>query len=426
VAPVAHGSLDAIRAVRRLGEVIGDAIDIERVMALARSAPRLATEPWSAEDEVVRAENTSDVLAATRLGPRPVVAVAGGPRFSFSYTETSELLRAAGADVVHFDPLRDDSLPDGVDGVVIGAGLPEGYAEDLSFNATMRKSVLAHALAGKPIAAEGTGLLYLCKDFDGRPMCGVLDATARPTEMIVLGYREATARTSSVLLPVGAPALGHKMHQTVVTPRAAATPAWSWPGGPPEGFVWRSVHASYLALHWAGSPAIASRFVSALQATRPAPSAWSRTAEQPASSPPVFTIPPSGLNRPAMNRPRPGDELEDDIPDRDITPFMRPTPVGDAVDDLDDEPSASEETVREPSASAEAATADEASAVSDEPAEAVSDPVDNESPTEVVPSEPPTEVVATGAQADRPDGPTSGGPTGGDDGDGKRPASEAA
>src|SRR5690242_17599845 len=325
VAPVAHGSLDAIRAVRRLGEVIGDAIDIERVMALARSAPRLATDPWSAEDEVVRAENTGDVLAATRLGPRPVVAVAGGPRFSFSYAETSELLRAAGADVVHFDPLRDDSLPDGVDGVVIGAGLPEGYAEDLSFNATMRKSILAHALAGKPIAAEGTGLLYLCKDFDGRPMCGVLDATGRPTEMIVLGYREATARTSSILLPAGAPVLGHKMHQTVVTPRAGATPAWSWPGGPPEGFVWRSVHASYLGLHWAGSPAIASRFVSAVQASRPAPSAWSRSATAPVSPPassPIFTIPPAGLDRPMPPRPLPGDEFEDDL-----APFRRPVPA---------------------------------------------------------------------------------------------------
>jgi len=77
VAPVAHGSLDAIRAVRRLGEVIGDAVDIERTMALARSAPRLTADPWSAEDEVLRSERTNDVLAATRLGPRPVIAVAG-------------------------------------------------------------------------------------------------------------------------------------------------------------------------------------------------------------------------------------------------------------------------------------------------------------------------------------------------------------
>jgi cobyrinic acid a,c-diamide synthase len=479
VAPVVHGSLDAIRAVRRLGEVIGDAIDIERTMALARSAPRLTAEPWSAEDEVLRTERTNDVLAATRLGPRPVIAVAGGPRFSFSYTETSELLRAAGAEVVHFDPLRDDALPDGVDGVVIGAGLPEGYAEDLSFNATMRKSVLAHALAGKPLAAEGTGLIYLCKDFDGRPMCGVLDATGKPTEMIVLGYREATARTSSVLLPAGTPVLGHKMHQTVVNPRSGGTPAWSWPGGPPEGFVWRSVHASYLALHWAGSPAIASRFVSAVQASRPAPSAWSRSAIEPVSPPassPIFTIPPSGLNRPL-----PPDRFEDDI-----SPFRRPTAVP-PVDD--DEPSSPEDTVRDPAASEE--TVRDLSAVGAapaapgetlrepgggtlrepaggtlrEPAEgtlrepadgALHEPADaapaaeidwpaaseradqesdddSEQPTEIMPAtarstEAPTEVAVVDTPGDQPTsgGPTSGGPTGGGDGDGKRPSSEAA
>src|SRR6185503_13305825 len=104
----------------------------------------------------------------------------------------------------------------------------------------------------------------------------------------------ATARTSSVLLPVGSPVLGHKMHQTVVAPRAGLTPAWTWAGGPPEGFVWRSVHASYLGLHWAGAPAIASRFVASLQSTRVAParpSAWPAGPMQPPVSSPVFTIP---------------------------------------------------------------------------------------------------------------------------------------
>jgi cobyrinic acid a,c-diamide synthase len=189
MAPVVHGSLDALRAVRRLGEVVGGAVDIERLMALARSAPRLSTEPWSAENEVASGPTASVVAPAS--GKRPLIAVAGGMHFSFSYPETTELLRAAGADVVPFDPLRDDALPDGVDGLVIGAGLPEGYAEDLSFNVQLRKAVSAHALAGKAIAAEGTGLIWLCKDFDGRPMCGVLDATARSTELIVLALSPA-------------------------------------------------------------------------------------------------------------------------------------------------------------------------------------------------------------------------------------------
>jgi cobyrinic acid a,c-diamide synthase len=269
-APVVHESMEALRAVRRLGETVGAAVDLERMMALARSAPRLTAEPWAPESEVIGGEPTLSGMPATftaTAGRRPIVAVAGGHRFSFGYVETSELLTAAGAEVVTIDPLRDEGFPDGVDALVIGAGLPEAYVEDLSYNKAMRAAVLAHALAGRPVVAEGTGLVWLCKDFDGRPMCGVLDASARTTELIVLGYREATARTSSVLLPLGAQVVGHKMHRTLVSPRAGTQPAWTWAGGPAEGFVWRQVHASYLSLHWAGAPEMAARFVAAARAT---------------------------------------------------------------------------------------------------------------------------------------------------------------
>ncbi len=99
------------------------------------------------------------------------------------------------------------------------------------------------ARTGRPVVAEGTGLVWLCRELDGRPMCGVLEATARTTELMVIGYREATARTT-LLLPAGTKITGHKQHRTVVTPRAGADPAWSWSGGPPEGFVSQRVHAS--------------------------------------------------------------------------------------------------------------------------------------------------------------------------------------
>jgi cobyrinic acid a,c-diamide synthase len=268
VAPVAHGSIDAVRAVRRLGEVVGEAVDIERTLALARSAPRLAAQEWTPGDEILANAPTGSLDAH---GRRPLVAVAGGAKTSFGYAENAELLGAAGADVVMFDPLRDPVLPAGAEGLVIGAGLPEAYAEELSFNGELRAAVAAHARAGLPIVAEGPGLIWLCKEFDGRPMCGVLNASARSTEMVVLGYRDATARTASMLLPVGTTMTGHKMHRTLVSPRAGEHPAWSWAGGPPEGFVGHHLHASYLGLHWAGAPEIAARFVAACHSGSSAP-----------------------------------------------------------------------------------------------------------------------------------------------------------
>ncbi|MEV4132464.1 cobyrinate a,c-diamide synthase [Dactylosporangium sp. NPDC049742] len=280
VAPVVHHNLDAVRAVRRLGEVIAGAVDIDRVMALARSAPRLTTDPWNAAEEVAAARVAEP--AVPRIGRRPIIGVA------FAYPETAELLTAAGAEVVPFDPLRDEALPAGVDGLVVGGALPESYAEELGFNTRLRAAVAAHAAAGKPIAAEGTGLVWLCRDFNGRPMCGVVDASARETDLVVLGYREATARSSSVLLPVGTQVVGHKMHRTTISPRAGLQAAWTWAGGPAEGFVHRGVHASYLGLHWAGTPSIASRFVASAGATAtPVHGQWTTPSAHPYGRPSV-------------------------------------------------------------------------------------------------------------------------------------------
>jgi cobyrinic acid a,c-diamide synthase len=272
VVPALHRGLDAVRVVRRLGEAIAGAVDLDRLLVLARSAPRLAAEPWSPEEAVGNAagstvpardsgESTVDLLAAVPPA-RPVVAVTTG----YGYPETATLLTAAGAEVVTVDPLRDETLPPSISGLVVGAGLPESYADELSANTRLREAVVALARSGRPIAAEGAGLVWLCRELDGHPMCGVLDASARTTDLLIVGYREATARTESALLAGGAQVVGHKLHRTLVSPRAGAQPAWSWPSGQPEGYVWRGVHASYLALHWAGTPDIATRFVAAASA----------------------------------------------------------------------------------------------------------------------------------------------------------------
>ena len=275
VVPALHRSLDAVRVVRRLGETVAGAVDLDRLLVLARSAPRLAAEPWSPEEALGRApeataddagENTLDLIAAVP-STRSVVAVTTG----YGYPETAALLAAAGAEVVTVDPLRDETLPTSISGLVVSAGLPESYADELSANTRLREAVVALARSGRPIAAEGAGLVWLCRELDGHPMCGVLDATARTTDLLIVGYREATARTESALLPAGAEVVGHKLHRTLVSPRAGAQPAWSWPSGQPEGYVWRGVHASYLALHWAGTPDIATRFVAAASASTLSP-----------------------------------------------------------------------------------------------------------------------------------------------------------
>ncbi|MDQ0944396.1 cobyrinate a,c-diamide synthase [Streptomyces sp. V1I1] len=273
--PVAERRADAVEAVRAMGEQVRAGCDLEALLALARSAPAVPDAAW--DTGVACGAVPHPALSRNRglrpQGPgrspgeqgrrRPLVAVAGGPAFTFSYAEHTELLTAAGADIVTFDPLRDEQLPDGTSGLVIGGGFPEVYAPELSANEPLRKAVAELAHCGAPVAAECAGLLYLARSLDGQPMCGVLDAEARMADRLTLGYREAVAVSDSALAAAGTRMRGHEFHRTVVEPAAGAAPAWGMhrPERRVEGFVQQGVHASYLHTHWASEPGTARRFV---------------------------------------------------------------------------------------------------------------------------------------------------------------------
>ncbi|MYY81491.1 MULTISPECIES: cobyrinate a,c-diamide synthase [unclassified Streptomyces] len=267
--PVAERRGDAVESVAALASRVREGCDLEGLLALARSAPSLPGEAWDphAGPGTSPASPGSSLsagrAAASDTRERPLVAVAGGPAFTFSYAEHAELLGAAGADVVTFDPLHDEQLPDGTAGLVIGGGFPEVYAPELSANETLRKAVAELARSGAPVAAECAGLLYLSRELDGKPMCGVLDAGARMSERLTLGYREAVAVSDSVLAPAGTRMRGHEFHRTVMEPGAGPVPAWGLhrPERRVEGFVQGNVHASYLHTHWAAEPGVARRFV---------------------------------------------------------------------------------------------------------------------------------------------------------------------
>ncbi|KAK1178302.1 cobyrinate a,c-diamide synthase [Streptomyces sp. NBS 14/10] len=258
--PVAERRAEAVESVAALAEQVREGCDLEGLLALARSAPPLADPPWAPERETASARGGVD---AAEGGGRPVVAMAGGAAFTFSYAEHAELLTAAGAEVVPFDPLRDERLPPGTAGLVIGGGFPEVFAPELSANEPLRAEVARLAAAEAPIAAECAGLLYLARSLDGEPMCGVLPAEARMSERLTLGYREAVAIGDSSLAAAGTRVRGHEFHRTAVEPGAGPEPAWGLvrPERRAEGFVQGGVHASYLHVHWAAVPDAAVRFV---------------------------------------------------------------------------------------------------------------------------------------------------------------------
>ena len=261
VAPSRHLGLipaeerdDAVHALDRLSAQIAARIDLAHIVALARQAPALVAEPWDPAREV-----------APPSDRRPVVAIAGGRAFTFRYAETEELLRAAGCEVVTFDPLGDAALPEGTAGIYLGGGFPEIHASGLTANEPLRNSLRAAIATGVPTVAECAGLLYLCRTVDGSPMIGAIDADAVMTSKLTLSYRQAVAPHETLLSPAGGRITGHEFHRTTVTPASGADAAWLI-DGVPAGFSTPTLHASYLHTHWAGHPAVAQKFANAVHA----------------------------------------------------------------------------------------------------------------------------------------------------------------
>jgi cobyrinic acid a,c-diamide synthase len=246
--PAAEREPTASQAVGKMGDLIAAHCDLDALLALARSAPGLTAPAWA---------------PPVTAGPAPTIAVAAGAAFTFGYTEQAELLEAAGARVASFDPLRDEDLPAGTDGLILGGGFPEVHAAGLAANERLRARVAALAARGAPVAAECAGLLYLARTLDDRPMCGVLDVRAAMTPKLTLGYRRAVAAADSVLARAGEVVHGHEFHRTAVSPPGGDRAAWRFSSGQLEGHVTGSVVASYLHTHWAGHPAAAARFAAA-------------------------------------------------------------------------------------------------------------------------------------------------------------------
>ena len=250
VTAVEHGAA-ALAAVDAMAALVERHLDLAAVRAMARSS--VTAPPWSPRD----------AIGAESPAVRPVVAVAAGPAFSFGYAERDELLRAAGADVVTFDPLT-DGLPERANALVLPGGFPEEYTGELSANSTLRAQIGVFATTN-PVHAECGGLTYLMDDLDGVPMCGVLPGSARFTERLTIGYRDAVAATDSPLFRTGERVVGHEFHRTAVEFNRPVQPAWllADPAGgrDSDGAVRDGLHAGYLHTHPAAHPRAVGRFV---------------------------------------------------------------------------------------------------------------------------------------------------------------------
>ncbi len=235
-------------SVARVGVFVGHGVDLEALIALARSAPTRQVE---------------DVAHAQAVGSARV-ALCVGKAFSFVYPENLELLSEAGAELVEFDPLVDEALPEGCRALYAGGGFPEVYAPTLGENHRLLADVRRRVGAGLVTWAECGGYLWLCESLDGTAMAGVLAGVhATMSERLTLGYRRATTRDPGIFGPAGTELRGHEYHRSTVTPPGDGLELVGRFGAGRAGVNSPSIFASYLHQHLVATPHLAERFVEA-------------------------------------------------------------------------------------------------------------------------------------------------------------------
>jgi cobyrinic acid a,c-diamide synthase len=264
-----------IEAIRHL---IASQVDIERLLGIAGAIPPLATVPklvspgWQA---------TNAAMGSRIEAERVRIGVARDEAFGFYYPDDLEALRAAGAELVPFSPIRDPSLPR-VDGLFIGGGFPECRMQELAANTGMRAAVKAFIEAGGPVYAECGGLMYLCRGLrwgeDYVPLCGVLAADVamheRPQGRGYIRLRELP------VFPWPRPAdqaeeiRAHEFHHSAIV---EPDPQWvygyevlrgSGVDGQHDGIIYKNLVASYAHLRHVGGVNWPARFVAQVRRCR--------------------------------------------------------------------------------------------------------------------------------------------------------------
>ena len=194
---------DLQQRLEKLGEQAMQTIDLPLLLKIAAQAPAHA------------------VPAVQLPAPNPTplrIGVARDKAFSFYYADNLELLEQLGAQLVEFSPLHDPQLPDDLDGLLLGGGYPELYADTLSQNRTLMAQIKASLQNGLPCIAECGGFQYLCEQLEGAdsksyPMVGFLPGSSfRTPSLRRFGYVRLTAQKDNLLCKKGEGFAAHEFH----------------------------------------------------------------------------------------------------------------------------------------------------------------------------------------------------------------------
>lgn len=192
----------------RLADVINAAVDVDAIRRSARSAK---VSP-AASDQ--RSNESMHHLPP----PGQRIALAQDRAFSFMYPHLLRQWRRAGAEIIPFSPLADESPDDSANAVWLPGGYPELHAGTLASAHRFRSGLRTLAERSIPIHGECGGYMVLgrgLEDADGRrhEMTGLLGLdTSFLKRKLHLGYRRARLQRDCSLGAEGTEVFGHEFH----------------------------------------------------------------------------------------------------------------------------------------------------------------------------------------------------------------------
>lgn len=237
---------DLQNQVAGMAGILEENVDVGKIIKAALAAE-------GRQETLPEGQKTKSV----RTGTAVRIGVAKDEAFCFYYEENLELLEQMGAELVFFSPLHDKSLPERLDGMLLGGGYPELYAKELEENSGMREAVRRAIEDGMPSVAECGGFMYLHETLENEKkecyrMCGVVPGKCFYTGKLVrFGYIELEERKQG-FLKSGARIRGHEFHyydstdngQDCIARKPAAEWQWDCIHGAPNSF-WGFPHLYY-------------------------------------------------------------------------------------------------------------------------------------------------------------------------------------
>lgn len=242
-------------ALEELADALEKHVSLETIMQIARSTSPLFAQGPAREEKPGQ--------------KRVSIGVAYDRAFHFYYPDNLDELALRGCGLIRFSPLKDRELPEDLNGLYLGGGYPEEYAEGLSDNKEMMEAIRQFAKRGLPVYAECGGLMYLTLGIETLnrkryPMVGLLPAWTRMLDRLKsLGYVEITLTANSLWGVRGTGLRGHEFHYSELIGDPLRNGLWTAvyklrhrrsKTFAVEGFQRGHVLASYVHLHWASQP----------------------------------------------------------------------------------------------------------------------------------------------------------------------------